>query len=105
MCDCRVEDTPIFLDEERQIRPILHFNSHNKLCWFAVIYYKMEGKVGKELYSVDTNHGFFHEHVYGHRKRNDRRDIMPLHTQLDVQESYDRAFDMVYNKHLLMTGG
>lgn len=103
-CDCRIEDMPLDIDDHRQIRQVLHFSNGNKLVWFAVLYYKIENDRGSELYSVDTNHGHFHEHTHGHRKRNDRRNIRPLYTQVDVQESFDPGYDLVYEKHLAMTG-
>lgn len=44
-----------------------------------------------------------HEHISGHKRKNDRRDIRPLYTQVDVQESLDDAADpLVLEKYRKM---
>lgn len=105
ICDCRIEEIPVTIDQDRLITQVLHFDSRNKLVFFAVVYTKLDSSGrGTELYSVDTGHGHFHEHTTGHRKRNDRKNIAPLYTQVDVQECFDEGYDLVFEKHLAMTG-
>ncbi|MDN3309542.1 hypothetical protein QWJ90_01220 [Microbacterium oryzae] len=52
-----------------------------------------------EQYSCDSQHGYFHEHLTGHRKNDDRRNISALRSQVDVQECFDRAYDLVHDRH------
>lgn len=67
--------------------------------YFAILWVR-ESSSGQwiEQYSCDSGHGHYHEHVHGHRGK-DRRDIMPLHTQVDVQECWDDAYDRVTRRH------
>ncbi|MFP5290190.1 MAG: hypothetical protein ACLGH5_04260 [Actinomycetes bacterium] len=76
----------------------------HQLVEFAVILSEWDGRGWEEVYSVDTCHGYLHEHIHGHRKPNDRRDIKPLFTQVDVQESLDFAYDKVRDHYLKLTG-
>lgn len=103
-CDCRHEILPIEIEPGREIRQVLHFDSRGKLVWFAVLYNKVRSGRGIELYSVDTSHGYYHEHTHGHRRRNDRRDISPLYAQVHVQECFDTGYDTVLEKHDAMSG-
>lgn len=103
-CACRVVDIPVELTLDKTVRQVLHYDDRNKLVWFAVLYVRMEDARGTELYSVDTGHGHFHEHLHGHRKRDDRRNISPLYSQVHVQECFDTGYDTVLNKHLSMSG-
>jgi len=74
-----------------------------KLVEFAVVLSRDQGGEWVEVYSVDTKHGLLHEHLSGHRRPNDRRDIKPLLTQVDVQESLDDpAMTMVLEKYRRM---
>lgn len=103
-CDCRVEEIPVEIEEGKQIYQALHYDEKSKLVWFAVLFNRLRDGRGEELYSVDTSHGHFHEHTTGHKKRNDRRNIRPLYSQVNVQESFDTGYDMVLNKYLVMSG-
>lgn len=74
-----------------------------KLVEYALVLCRLQGGLWVEVYSVDTEHGVLHEHTSGHRRNNDRRDIQPLYTQVDVQESLDDpASQLVLKKYLRM---
>lgn len=104
-CQCRVEFLSVELEPERQLLQILHYDDRMKLVWFGIFFHKTNGEGrGLELYSVDTGHGHFHEHTTGHRKRNDRKDISPLYSQVHVQECFDTGDDIVMNKYSAMSG-
>ena len=66
-----------------------------KLVEYALILDRLQGGQWVEVYSVDTKHGVLHEHISGHQRKGDRRDIQPLYTQVDVQESLDDAADQL----------
>lgn len=56
-----------------------------------------------EVYSIDSKHGVLHEHISGHKRKDDRRDLGALYTQVDVQESLDDpAMRMVLEKYRKM---
>jgi hypothetical protein len=78
----------------------------NRIVGFAIIF-SIQDKNGKwqEQYSVDTSHGHLHEHRTGHQSQNDRHNIRPLRTQLDVQELFDTAYHMVHNRYLHWASG
>ncbi|QUW18907.1 hypothetical protein [Agrococcus sp. Marseille-Q4369] len=69
----------------------------HSLAFFAIVWTRRDG-FGRwiEQYSVDTGHGYFHEHVHGHQRPNDRRNIRPLRAQVDVQECFDEGYDQVH---------
>jgi len=70
------------------------------VVFFAIIWSKRDSFGGwQEMYSCDSGHGYFHEHVTGHRKQNDRRDVRALYSQVDVQECFDPAYDKVQDRH------
>ncbi|WP_417506201.1 hypothetical protein [Microbacterium sp.] len=70
------------------------------LAYFAIVWVAREPLGGwEEQYSCDTAHGYFHEHVHGHRRARDRNDLRPLYTHVDVQECYDEGYDLVQNRH------
>lgn len=75
---------------------------HGKLVEFSIVLSQTFGNESVEVYSVDSQHGYLHEHIHGHNKPKDRRDIKPLFSQVDVQESFDEpALQMVlktYNR-------
>lgn len=86
MCGCRIVQRLQF--------------ARGTLVFFAIMWIKRDG-FGKweEQHSVDTGHGYFHEHTHGHRRANDRRNVKPLYSQLDVQECFDDGYDLVQNRH------
>ncbi len=56
-----------------------------------------------QVYMVDTLHGTLHEHLSGHHRDNDGREIRAMYTQVDVQESLDDpAMLMVLEKYRRM---
>lgn len=67
----------------------------DKLVEYALVLTRRQQDRWVEVYSVDTRHGVLHEHVSGHQRENDRRDVQPLYTQVDVQESFDTADQLV----------
>lgn len=70
------------------------------LVQFAVIWvHRIDIDEWEEMYSVDTAHGSYHEHVTGHKKKPDARELRPLYTQVDVQECFDAAYDRVLDRH------
>lgn len=74
-----------------------------KLVEYALVLSRFQGGRWVEVYSVDTRHGVLHEHISGHQRENDRRDIRALHTQVDVQESLDDpAWELVLAKYQKM---
>lgn len=74
-----------------------------KLVEYALVLSRLQGGQWVQVYSVDTKHGVLHEHISGHQRNNDRRDIQPLYTQVDVQESLDDpASQLVFEKYQRM---
>jgi hypothetical protein len=70
------------------------------LVRFAIVWATRSALGGwEEQYSCDTGHGYFHEHTHGHQIQKDRRNLRPLHTQVDVQECYDEGYDLVQDRH------
>lgn len=92
------------MEPGKEIHQALHYDERRKLVWFAVLLNHMHDGRGKEIYSVDTSHGHFHEHPTGHKKRDDRKNISPLYSQVHVQESYDTGYDYVERKYVAMSG-
>jgi hypothetical protein len=77
----------------------------NKLVEFAVVLNRLQKGRWVEVYSVDTVHGTLHEHVSGHRRKDDSREIQPMYTQVDVQESLDdRAMPLVQEMYRKVRG-
>lgn len=75
----------------------------NKLVEYAIVLTRFQAERWVEVYSVDTRHGTLHEHKSGHQRSGDRRDVRPLYTQVDVQESFDDpAMEMVLEKYRRM---
>lgn len=90
-------DDPDFRLMQRLVR------ADGKLVEYAIVLTRHQGGEWTEVYSVDTKHGVLHEHISGHRRANDRRDIRPLYTQVDVQESFDDpATELVLAKYRRM---
>jgi hypothetical protein len=74
-----------------------------KLVEYALVLCRFQGGEWAEVYSIDTRHGVLHEHISGHRRKDDRRDLYALYTQVDVQESLDDpAMYMVLEKYRRM---
>ncbi|MDT3331389.1 hypothetical protein Q9S78_11990 [Microbacterium sp. KSW-18] len=74
--------------------------AQHKMVFFAIVWAQKVALGNlREQYSVDTGHGWFHEHVTGHQKSNDRRDLRALYSQVDVQESFDPGYDRVQDRH------
>lgn len=74
-----------------------------RLVEFALVLDRFQGGRWVEVYSIDTQHGVLHQHISGHQRKDDRRDIQPLYTQVDVQESLDDPADrMVLEKYRRM---
>lgn len=103
-CACRIEQLPVELEGDKEILLVLHYDDRGKLVWFAILLNSVTDGRGAELYSVDTSHGHYHEHRTGHKRRNDRKDIRPLYSQVNVQESYDHGYDLVMARYSAMTG-
>lgn len=81
-------------------------SSHFALVYFAIVWVKkVDLEEWEEQYSCDTGHGHFHEHVTGHRKPNDARNLRPLYSHVDVQECFDRGYDLVHDRHDRNCGG
>lgn len=78
--------------------------SHDaKLVEYALVLSRFQGGEWVEVYSMDTQHGVLHEHISGHKRKDDRRDLRVLYTQVDVQESLDDpAMYMVLEKYKRM---
>ncbi|WP_147040598.1 hypothetical protein [Microbacterium aerolatum] len=76
------------------------------LVYFAIVWAKkVDVDEWEEQYSCDTGHGHFHEHVTGYRKPNDARILRPLYSHVDVQEFFDRGYDLVQDRHDQNCGG
>jgi hypothetical protein len=101
--DC-VETRQDFDMEDPDFRISQRLVSHeSKLVEFALILSRSQGGQWVEVYSIDTEHGMLHEHISGHKRKGDRRDIHALHTQVDVQESLDEpAMRLVLEKYRKM---
>lgn len=70
------------------------------LVFFAIIWSRRDTFGNwREQYSCDSGHGYFHEHLWGHQRKNDRRNVRPLYSQVDVQECFDPAYDKVQDQH------
>lgn len=103
-CSCRVEQIPVELDPGNELLLVIHYDDRRKVVWFAILLNRVENARGREIYSVDTGHGYFHEHTSGHQKPNDRKDLEPLYSQVSVQESYDVGYELVMRKYSAVTG-
>ncbi|MEW1707007.1 hypothetical protein AB0230_07170 [Microbacterium sp. NPDC089190] len=92
MCKCRISQRLLTVD--------------HALVYFAIVWSRRNSfGTWTERYSVDTGHGYFHEHTAGHQRPNDRRDIRPLYSQVDVQECFDNGYDRVQSRHDHMCEG
>lgn len=92
ICGCRIAQRLIYADFA--------------LIYFAIVWVKrVDLDEWQEQYSCDTGHGYFHEHVTGHRKPHDSRNLRPLYSQVDVQECFDRGYDLVHDRHDQNCGG
>lgn len=56
------------------VRLVVH---EEKLVEYAVVLSRRQAEEWTEVYSVDTRHGTLHEHVSGHRRSNDSKEIRP----------------------------
>ena len=90
--------------EDRDFRLNQRLVTHEeKLVEYALVLTRFQGGRWVEVYSIDTRHGALHEHISGHQRDNDRRDIRALYTQVDVQESLDDpAWELVLAKYRKM---
>jgi hypothetical protein len=79
--------------------------AQNQLVAFFIGWFRTQDERTQEMFSVDTNHGWLHAHTSGHRRKKDRQNIRPLHTQTDVRESYAEAYDLVYTHYVATIGG
>lgn len=90
--------------DDPEFRLIQRLVAHEmKLVEFALVLSRLQGGQWVEVYSIDTKHGVLHEHISGHTRKDDRRDLGALYTQVDVQESLDDpAMRMVLEKYRKM---
>lgn len=93
--EVELED-PDFLYSQRLV---IH---ENKLVEYALVLCRLQGGEWVEVYSLDTRHGGLHEHISGHKRKDDKREIRPLYTQVDVQESLDTADQLVLEMYRKM---
>jgi hypothetical protein len=85
-----VESKLVYEQEDPDFRIVQRLVTHDeKLVEFAVVLIRLQKGQWVEVYSVDTVHGTLHEHISGHNRENDSREIQPMYTQVDVQESLD----------------
>lgn len=93
-CRCRIVQRLVVLEAEF------------KLVEFAIVWTRRASDGDwREVYSCDTKHGSYHEHVTGHQHPNDSRKLSPLYSQVDVQECHDQAYVQVMNNHDKKCGG
>ena len=99
-----VESRQVVELEDPQFRLSQRLVTHeSKLVEYALVLSRQQGGDWVEVYSLDTKHGYLHEHISGHARKGDRRDVRPLYTQVDVQESLDDpASQMVQAKYRKM---
>jgi hypothetical protein len=95
---CDESRLPVELDIGSRIDQRFHYQRMRPV-FFALVFSVWDGERWVERYSVDTAHGYLHDHPTGHRT-DDRRDIQPLYSQIDVQECYDQAYDLVLGRAL-----
>ena len=95
---CPQEEYFVELDPEYQIveRVVYH---EGRIAEFAMILVRVGPSRHTEVYSVDTKHGYLHQHTHGHARPNDKQDVMPLFSQFDVEESWDTAYGLVKTKY------
>lgn len=82
-------------DPDFQVIQRFVYDEERRVVEFALILVKMGYSRFREIYSIDTEHGYLHEHIYGHSRPDDRRDIKPLFSQGDVAGSFDDAYSRV----------
>jgi len=101
---CEKTEVPVDLTKpgHRIVQSLWYFDF--RLVYFAILWIELTPNGWRERYSVDTGHGYFHEHTHGHAKA-DRKDIKPLYTYVDVQECFDEGYDLVHGKYVKQSGG
>ncbi|MFE7067404.1 hypothetical protein [Microbacterium sp. NPDC057658] len=102
---CDIDVSEIYLGEEHQIIVKLGFHEGRLVLFFIAWMARDRDGEWSERYSVCTKHGHLHEHPTGHHRPNDRVDLQPLRSQVDVQESYDKAYERVHSRYIYATGG
>lgn len=102
--DCEKSPDEVYLDEQHHLVVVTYAHLGKLVRFFIALKKTVDHEDDPvEQYSVCTLHGYLHEHTTGHQRPNDRRDIRPLHSQVDVQESFDGAYDMVFDRYLQAT--
>lgn len=103
--DCDVDTAEYFLSQDHYIHVTLKLHQ-GRLVGFFIAWMALD-RDGEwsERYSVCTAHGYLHEHTTGHHRQDDRVDIQPLRSQVDVQESHDRAYELVHTRYIFAVGG
>lgn len=92
VCGCRIIQRLVYVDF--------------LLVSFAIVWAVRVGEdTWEEEYSCDSGHGHFHQHIFGHKKPNDARNIMPLYSQADVEQCFDKGYDLVEAHHEKHCGG
>lgn len=103
--ECDVDPSDAFLDPTNRLHTTYYYY-RGRLVRFFMAWQSLErGEEWIERYSVCTKHGYLHEHRTGHQMPDDARNIDPLYSQADVQESHDKAYDMVLNRYQLVSRG
>lgn len=103
--ECDVDRTEIWLSNDHQILTVLHFHERRLVRFFIAWLARDRDGEWSERFSVCAQHGYLHQHTTGHHREDDRVDIRPLRSQVDVQEAHDEAYDLVHNRYIFATGG
>lgn len=100
--DCDEDRMTVALDPEHviSVRRVLW---NRQLVAFAIVLSRRVGDRPIEIVCIDTlNHGCVHRHDGDHSAP--YREIRAIGSQQDVQESFNDAYDEVYNAYLRAMG-
>jgi hypothetical protein len=103
--ECFKDENEIYLSKHHQILTVLWFHEGRLVRFFIAWMSRDRDGEWSERYSVCAQHGYFHEHTTGHHRPDDRQDILPLRSQVDVQECHDSGYERVHNRYIFATGG
>lgn len=100
--DCDEDRMTVGLDEANTlaVRRILW---NGQLVGYAIVWARSVAGRSLEMVCIDTmNHGCVHRHDGDHATP--YKQLRPINTQADVQESFHEAYDEVYNAYLTSMG-
>ncbi len=102
---CEIQEQELWLSAQNRIMLVMVLDNRRLVRFFVAWQTRDRDGDWTEKYSVCTKHGWLHEHTTGHHSPDDRKNRKPLYSQVDVQECYDEAYELVHGRYLETTGG